>query len=77
MNFKTSCLLFLYTLAIPVAGQPILTVSVRPKGSGHVHQDSVRDVDEVEVRLMVYEPRLLARDYLSEVVDHGRSNMYG
>jgi len=31
----------------------------------YLHQDSVRDVDEVEVRFMIYEPCLLARDYLS------------
>jgi len=71
MNFNTSCLLFLYTLAIPVAGQPILTVSARSQGPGHVHEDSVGDIDEVEIGLVVYEPRLLARDYLSKVIDHG------
>lgn len=38
--------------------------------SGHPHQDPVSDIYEVEVRLMVYKPRLLARYYLSEVVDH-------
>jgi hypothetical protein len=38
---------------------------------GHVHQDSVGNVDEVKIRFMIYEPCLLARDYLSEVIDHG------
>jgi len=41
--------------------------SVRiPMNTGvYLHQDSVRDVDEVEVRFMINEPCLLARDYLS------------
>lgn len=45
--------------------------TVKVSSADHLHQDPVSDIDQVEIGFMVYESCLLARHYLSEVVDHG------